>query len=43
MNILVFSDSHGNTARMAEVVRREQPDQIFHLGDVSRDARALGQ
>lgn len=43
MNILVFSDSHGNTAKMAAVVRREQPDQILHLGDVSRDARALGE
>ena len=43
MNILVFSDSHGNTAKMAAVVRREQPDQILHLGDVSQDARALGE
>lgn len=43
MKILVFSDSHGNTAKMADVVRREEPDQILHLGDVSRDARALGE
>lgn len=43
MKILVFSDSHGNVANMADVVRREEPDQILHLGDVVRDARALAE
>jgi len=27
---------------MAQVVERERPDHILHLGDVVRDARALG-
>lgn len=41
MKLLVFSDSHGNTAKMIDVVRREEPDQLLHLGDVVRDTRAL--
>ncbi len=28
---------------MAEAVRREEPDQILHLGDVTRDARTLAE
>lgn len=42
MKVLVFSDSHGNVAKMARVAAREKPDQILHLGDVARDALALG-
>lgn len=41
MKILVFSDSHGNTSFMEQAVEAEAPDQILHLGDVLRDARAL--
>ncbi|MCL2828746.1 MAG: YfcE family phosphodiesterase [Oscillospiraceae bacterium] len=41
MNILVFSDSHGNTAPMIEAIRRETPDLILHLGDHDRDTQAL--
>ncbi len=39
MNILVFSDSHGNSDRIEEVVRRQitPPDAIFFLGDGLRD------
>ncbi len=39
MNILVFSDSHGNGDRIEEVVRRQitPPDAIFFLGDGLRD------
>lgn len=33
MNILVFSDSHGETAVMEELVARWRPDQVLHLGD----------
>lgn len=41
MQILVFSDSHGNVDNMARAVERETPDRIFHLGDGWRDAEAL--
>jgi len=41
MTILVFSDSHGNTAPMIGAVRRETPDLILHLGDYDRDTQAL--
>ena len=41
MKLLILSDSHGAFAPMEEAVRREQPDQIIHLGDLWRDAKAL--
>lgn len=42
--ILVFSDSHGNTRLMEEVVGREtDADLILHLGDNTRDAYKLTQ
>lgn len=41
MKILVFSDSHGDTANMVEVIEREHPDRVFHLGDHIRDAEEL--
>lgn len=41
MRILVLSDSHGNVAHMAQAVEREQPGEIFHLGDHIRDAERL--
>ncbi len=37
MKILVFSDSHGRTMRMLDCIEEEQPDMLFHLGDVVRD------
>ncbi len=33
MNILVFSDSHGDDDIMASVVDRVRPDEVLHLGD----------
>ena len=33
MNILVFSDSHGDVETMAELTARWRPDQLLHLGD----------
>ena len=33
MNILVFSDSHGDVDTMAELTARWQPRQVLHLGD----------
>lgn len=41
MKLLVFSDSHGNTANMLRVVEMERPDGIFHLGDLIKDTLAL--
>lgn len=41
MKILVLSDSHGNVDAMKQVVERERPDEILHLGDCVRDAEAL--
>ncbi|MCD8147103.1 MAG: YfcE family phosphodiesterase [Clostridiales bacterium] len=41
MKIIVFSDSHGNVSNMIEVVEREAPDRVFHLGDCLRDAKEL--
>lgn len=42
MKIMVFSDSHRDVETMAEAVRAQRPEMIFHLGDHSRDAAALG-
>lgn len=39
--ILVLSDSHGNINNMANAARKEQPDQIIHLGDCWQDAVRL--
>lgn len=41
MKILVVSDSHGRVADLLEAVEREEPDRIFHLGDMIRDAQEL--
>lgn len=46
MNILVFSDSHGNLNNMVRAVEAERPETlhaIVHLGDGWRDAEALHQ
>lgn len=38
MRILVFSDSHGNTARMTDaILMHKEADMIVHLGDGERD------
>ncbi len=41
MRILVFSDSHGRVQPMLDAVERCDPDALFHLGDVVRDAQWL--
>lgn len=33
MRILLISDSHGDTVRIDEIIRRHQPDQVLHMGD----------
>ena len=41
MKIIVFSDSHGDVAAMASVLRAESADAVIHLGDHIDDAREL--
>lgn len=41
LKIIVFSDSHGDAAGMVDVLERERPDRVFHLGDYLRDAEEL--
>ncbi len=41
MRILVLADSHGAVENMVRAVEKELPDEIFHLGDVWRDAEKL--
>lgn len=41
MRILVFSDSHGDTRRMHEVIQKEDFDMIMHLGDCYDDMEEL--
>lgn len=43
MRILVLSDSHGCVENMARAVEREQPREIWHLGDCVHDAEQLRQ
>ena len=43
MKLLVFSDSHGNTALMERETALQRPDMVLHLGDVVRDARTLAR
>lgn len=41
MKILIFSDSHGDVEIMCEVIEKEKPDMIIHLGDSIADAEQL--
>lgn len=41
MKLLVFSDSHTDIETMAQVVLREQPQMVLHLGDHYGDALSL--
>ena len=41
MVLAVFSDSHGNTARMISVLRRFRPDCVAFLGDGAEDIGAV--
>ena len=43
MKIIVFSDSHRELSHMREVIGREQPDYVFHLGDHDTDAEAISR
>ena len=43
MDILIFSDSHGDTTKMHRMMRKQiaRPDAVFFLGDGLRDTDAL--
>lgn len=41
MKILLLSDSHGRLGNLLDAVEREEPDAVFHLGDLSEDAEDL--
>lgn len=43
MKILVFSDSHSELRFMRAAIKREQPGQVFHLGDYAQDAEQLSR
>lgn len=41
MTLAVFSDSHGNVARMADAVTAHKPDAVIFLGDLVADMEQL--
>ena len=41
IKLLVLSDSHGDVGTMIDVVEKERPDEIIHLGDHLQDAEEL--
>lgn len=43
MRIAVFSDTHGNTEKMRDIVRTVNPNIIIHLGDHDKDTKILKQ
>lgn len=43
MKILIVSDSHGDTAALRTAIARENPDRVFHLGDMYRDAQRMAE
>lgn len=43
MKILIFADSHGDSATMCSAVEKQQPDMIIYLGDGITDAELVNQ
>ena len=41
MKLIVFSDSHRELDGMRQVIEREKPDYVFHLGDHDSDAEQM--
>jgi len=41
MKALVLSDSHGDAMSMVNVIERDQPDAVIHLGDCWRDTEPI--
>lgn len=43
MKVLVFSDSHGCTSKMVQIIENtNKVDLIIHLGDIVKDAEKIG-
>jgi len=42
MKAYVFSDSHGNIVKIAQILKNDPPDIALHLGDLASDAERLG-
>lgn len=43
MKLIVFSDSHRELDSMRDVIAREKPDYVFHLGDHDADAEIISR
>lgn len=43
MKLIVFSDSHRELNHMRDVIAREKPDQVIHLGDHDADAKIISR
>lgn len=43
MKIIVFSDSHRELDGMRQILAREKPDYVFHLGDHDSDAEQISR
>lgn len=41
MKILIFSDSHGETTNMINIINERKPNFVIHLGDFEDDAKIL--
>ena len=41
MKIVVFSDTHGKINSAIDIINKQNPDMIIHLGDFVRDAEDL--
>lgn len=39
MTIYVFSDSHGSNQEMIDIIQKNPPDAVIHLGDGHQDAK----
>ena len=37
MKVVIFSDSHGDVEIMVQVIEKEKPEMIIHLGDGKAD------
>lgn len=43
MKIILFSDSHGGTDYMCDVILEQEPNAVIHCGDHIRDARRISE
>ena len=41
MKVVIFSDSHGDVEIMVQVIEKEKPEMIIHLGDGKADVEQL--